>query len=201
MNKQPGMSIDRFKEDYEGQPVWDLGEPQKYFVDVFSKSIPQSPILEVGCGTGNLSKFVAGLGCEIIGIDFAPKAIELAKEKSEGMSSKLSFRVLDAFRLEDLGRQFNTVLDCYFFHLLDDDTRENYASILHRVLKPGGKLYMLGFAVKLRIPGTPRGVTKDDILSTFKEGWSILDLGSTTVDVNFLPEGLPGTFACIEKDA
>ncbi|WP_101757311.1 class I SAM-dependent methyltransferase [Oceanicoccus sp. KOV_DT_Chl] len=201
MNNQAGMSIERFKEEYEGQPAWDVGKPQKYFVEVFSESAPDSPVLDLGCGTGDLSEFVAGLGSEVLGVDFAPRAIDLAKERFSSPHHNLSFKVHDAFKLEELETKFGTILDCCFFHMLDDEARIKYSNILKSILKPGGKVYMLNFAVALPTPNAPRGVTESDIRSTFTEGWSITDIGQKNVDVTFLPEGLAGTYACIEKNA
>ena len=193
------MSINRFEEEYEGQAPWDVGKPQKYFVDTFADSLPQSPVLDIGCGTGDLSIFVAQLGCQVLGVDFSPKAIDLAQQKMPELSN-LSFKVHDVFNLKDLGEQFATVLDCCFFHMLDDKSRKNYVSILHDILEPKGRLYMLNLSVDLPIPNVPRGVKEDDITNAFGEGWSIISLGSQNVDLTFVKQGLPGTYACIEKN-
>jgi SAM-dependent methyltransferase len=199
MNKQPGMSIDRFMQDYEGQAAWDVGKPQEFFVNTLTQNKPQSPVLDMGCGTGDLSIFTANLGCDVLGIDFASKAIELASNKTNDMPSSLSFKVYDAFKLDKLNIQFGTILDCFFFHMLDDEARIQYASILHSILKPGGKLYMLSYAVALPIPDVPRAISKDDITTTFTNGWDIKELGEITVDSAFSAKGFPGTYACIEK--
>ena len=198
MNNQPGMSIERFKKDYEGQPAWDVGKPQEYFVERFTKNCPKSPVLDIGCGTGDLSLFVASLGCEVLGIDFTPKAIQIAKFKSSEKSLNISFKLYDAFEIRNLGLKFGTVLDCCFFHMLDNNARKEYSSVLHDILLPDGKLYMLNYAVALPLPGAPRGVTKSDISNTFKKGWSIIELGSANLYTTFLPNGIPGTFACME---
>ena len=178
MNNQPGMSLDKFRQEYETRkPDWDIGEPQNYFVKTFGKSRPKSPVLDIGCGTGDLSSYIASLGCEVTGIDFAPEAIEIAKGRSLEQWPELTFQVEDVFSLPNLGKQYQTILDCGFFHMLDDKARVRYSSILHNILEPGGKLYMLNFAVELPAPNAPRCVTKNDISDTFKAGWLITDIG------------------------
>ncbi|WP_086930130.1 class I SAM-dependent methyltransferase [Agarilytica rhodophyticola] len=199
MNHQPGMSIERFEEEYEGQPVWDVGKPQQYFVDTLSENLPEAPVLDIGCGKGSLSKLVADLGCEVLGIDFSPKAIESARKKFFGSTPNLSFKVHDAFKLEELNSEFGSILDCCFFHMLDDKARGKYISVLNNILKPGGRLYMLNFGVELTVPGAPRGVTEDDIKENFQGDWYIVNSGVTNIEVNGFPEGVPGTYACIEK--
>ena len=199
MNKQPGMSIDRFMKDNEGQAAWDIGKPQDFFITTLSNNKPQSPVLDMGCGTGDLSIFTASLGCEVLGIDFASKAIELANTKTSDISSLLSFKVYDAFKLNELKIEFGTILDCFFFHMLDDAARIKYASVLHSILKPGGKLYLLSYAIALPIPNVPRAISKNDIITTFTNGWDVKELGKTTVDSAFSENGFPGIYACIEK--
>ena len=201
MNQQRGMTIERFEAEYDAQPAWDVGAPQEFFVHTFSKRPPLSPVLEVGCGTGDLSIYMAELGCAVLGIDFAANAIEIATKKASEQHLALSFKTHDAFELEQLNQTFSSIVDCCFFHMLDDRARKRYAAIIHRLLKPGGLFYTLNFSVDLPSDNAPRGIGAYDILSTFSEGWSILELGASSVAVTFLENGLPGTFACIRKRA
>ncbi|CAA0103472.1 putative protein [BD1-7 clade bacterium] len=199
MNHQEGMTLERFQHEYDGHPSWDTGKPQHYFVEALTQRTPQSPVLDIGCGTGVLSKFVADLGCGVLGIDFAPKAIEIASEKYADCLPDLAFKVHDAFALDELGMTFGTILDCCFFHTLDDPSREQYTQMLHHVLAPGGRVYLLNLAVALPSPTAPRAITEADITEHFDNGWTIVELGSTRVDITFAPDGVLGTFACIEK--
>jgi 2-polyprenyl-3-methyl-5-hydroxy-6-metoxy-1,4-benzoquinol methylase len=201
MNKQTGMTPERFTADYQGQAPWDVSEPQQYFVEAFSRELPVSPVLDVGCGSGALSLFTAGLGCDVLGVDFSPAAIEIATAKARANGIGVSFQVCNAFKLGELGKKFNTVMDCCFFHTLDDQAREEYARTLHEAMAPGGKLFMLNYAVELPASDAPRKILKEDILTTFQQGWTVLECGLSTAAVNFMAGDIPATYACIQRTA
>ena len=46
---------------YSGQAPWDIGKPQKPFVDAADQIT--GSILDAGCGTGDNALFFAGRGC------------------------------------------------------------------------------------------------------------------------------------------
>jgi cyclopropane fatty-acyl-phospholipid synthase-like methyltransferase len=71
------------------------------------------------------------------------RAIELAKTKATERGVEARFVVADALRLVDLGEQFDTVLDCGLFHVLDDGERKRYVASLAEVVPPGGRYHML----------------------------------------------------------
>ncbi|WP_435073742.1 SAM-dependent methyltransferase [Halorubrum sp. HHNYT27] len=44
---------------YAGVPNWDIGRPQRAFVQLLDAGLVRSPVLDIGCGTGELSLFLA----------------------------------------------------------------------------------------------------------------------------------------------
>lgn len=201
MSNQPEMSLERFNRDYESQPVWDIGRAQQRFIEQFSRVVPESPLLDVGCGTGDLAIYAASLGCEVLGVDFCSKAIEIAESRALENGSTATFKIWDAFELEKLDRQFATVLDSCFLHTLDDSARVKYVDQLNKVTTPGGKVYLLNFAVNLPTSSTPIAVTEKDIAKSFQAEWSIKEIQTAEVRVTFWPTGIPATFVCVEKTA
>lgn len=201
MNKQPGMLLERFNEHYEGTSLWDIGKPQERLVREFSQRLPKSPVLEVGCGTGDTTIYLAQAGCEVTGVDFSPKAIEVAQEKAATAGLDANFLVQDVFKLDSLGLQFNAVVDCMYFHLLDDESRSVYETLLSRIVNKGGEVYMLNFSESLPIDDSPRAVTEGIIRSVFAANWSITCLESARVSLSFLDSGWYGTYAVLERNA
>jgi 2-polyprenyl-3-methyl-5-hydroxy-6-metoxy-1,4-benzoquinol methylase len=63
-----------FEAMYAGQAPWDIGKPQKPFIDV-AEHITGS-VLDAGCGTGDTALFLAGRGCKVPGIDFLEVPIQ-----------------------------------------------------------------------------------------------------------------------------
>ena len=111
----------------EKPPAWDIGRPQSAFDRLAKAGELVGSVLDPGCGTGEHALLAGSLGHETVGVDLSAKAIELATTKATQRAVEARFLVADALRLPDLGAQFDTVLDCGLFHVLDDDEREQYA--------------------------------------------------------------------------
>lgn len=158
-----------FNEAYEGTPPWDIGRPQRAFVQLVETGVlAHNPILDVGCGTGENGLFCAAKGFEVVGIDGAPRAVEKARQKAAERKLKATFLVHDAFDLASLHRRFATVTDCGLFHTFDDEERVRFADQVWQVLKPGGTYFQMAFSDKEPTDwGGPRRVSKAEILAAF----------------------------------
>lgn len=53
-------------------------------------------VLDIACGNGNYSAFMAEKGAQVVAFDFSPKMIELATKRQSGFKNKISFNVADA---------------------------------------------------------------------------------------------------------
>lgn len=98
--------------------------------------LPPARILDLGCGTGWTSVFLAKTGYEIIGQDISPEAITQAniiKEKEK--LNNLNF-VLGDFEEMDYHSEFDGVV---FFSSLHHSVNEKNAIVAaYKALKPGG---------------------------------------------------------------
>lgn len=133
-----------FESAYAGQPPWDIGRPQKAFLDVADQI--KGSILDVGCGTGENALYFASRGHRVTGIDFLAEPINQAKQKAADRGLTATFFVMDALTLKELPEVFDTVIDSGLFHVFGDDDRRRYVNGLATVLKPVGKLYLLFFS-------------------------------------------------------
>jgi SAM-dependent methyltransferase len=130
----------------ETPPAWDIGRAQPAFDRLAKAGDLVGSVLDAGCGTGEHALLAASLGHEVVGVDLSAKAIESAMRKAIERGIEARFLVADALRLTDLGRHFDTVLDCGLFHILDDVERERYVDGLAEVVPPGGRYHMLCFS-------------------------------------------------------
>jgi cyclopropane fatty-acyl-phospholipid synthase-like methyltransferase len=170
-----------FENAYAGQAPWDIGKPQKPFLDVADQI--SGSILDAGCGTGDTALFFAGRGHPVTGIDFLEVPIERAQRKAADRGVPATFLVKDALTLGDWNERFDNVIDSGLFHVFSDEDRRKYVEGLATVLKPGGRLFLMCFSDEE--PGThgPRRVSKQELHDAFARGWSIESLSPARAEV------------------
>jgi SAM-dependent methyltransferase len=191
--------MDFFDSAYRGTPPWDIGRPQKEFVELLRRGEITGSVLDIGCGTGEHALFFAGEGYEVWGIDSAPLAIQKAKEKAAGRGLPVHFLVLNALDLPKLRRKFTTVTDSGLFHTLSDEYRPLFVNSLATILSPGGKYFMLCFS-ELEPGGFgPRRITQKEIQDSFREGWSINYIRPATFESRTRAEGPRAWLSSITK--
>lgn len=101
-------------------------------------------ILDVGCGTGDLSLNFAGLG-PVVGCDFSRPMLEIAREKARGAPGSVSLLEADALSLPFGDECFDAVVSAFVLRNLADIPRG--LGEMRRVLKRGGVLGVLEFAL------------------------------------------------------
>jgi SAM-dependent methyltransferase len=160
-----------FETAYAGQAPWDIGRPQKAFLDMADRIA--GSVLDAGCGTGDTALFLASRGHKVTGIDFLEEPITRARRKATARGLSATFLVMDALALKDLPELFDNVIDSGLFHVFSDEDRKRYVEGLATVLKTGGRLFLLCFSEEEPGDQGPRRVTKKEIEDAFAVGWKI----------------------------
>jgi cyclopropane fatty-acyl-phospholipid synthase-like methyltransferase len=168
-------------------PPWDIGRPQPAFVALADSGALQGKVLDVGCGTGEHALLAAERGHDATGVDLAEAAIATAISKAEARGIKADFLVWDALDLPGLGQQFDTILDCGLFHVLDDADRSRFLASLRGAARPGGRYFMLCFSDRQPGDWGPRRITEAELRDAFADGWRIDSLEPTTIAITFDP--------------
>jgi ubiquinone/menaquinone biosynthesis C-methylase UbiE len=109
---------------------------------------PGKSVLDVGCGTGTLAiaaRKRVGESGKAAGIDASPEMIARARKKARKAGTDVDFRsaVIEALPFPD--GTFDTVLATIMLHHLPDDVRRRGIGEMRRVLKPGGRLFVVDF--------------------------------------------------------
>jgi cyclopropane fatty-acyl-phospholipid synthase-like methyltransferase len=172
----------RFQAAYEGKPSWDLGRPQKPFIEIADQII--GSVLDAGCGTGDNALFFARRGQPVVGIDFVEFPIIEAKRKAEELGLEAEFLQMDALKLTSLDRQFDSVIDCGLFHVLSDANRRAYVAGLAHVTKLGGKMFLMCFSDQEPAGQGPRRIRQDEIRAAFADGWIVESIRSSHFEPN-----------------
>jgi SAM-dependent methyltransferase len=192
-----------FADVYQAAAPWDVGEEQPALSALFATFPPSGPVLDVGCGTGDLAIALARRGLAVLGVDFVQAAIVEAESRAALLPSdvrqRLEFRVADAMRPSALGAPFGAVVDSGFLHLFDDAERDRFATDLARALRPGGRYYLLAFAVTFPGPHMPRAVEEIEVRRRFTPaaGWRILHCEPASFASRVAE--VPALAACIER--
>jgi ubiquinone/menaquinone biosynthesis C-methylase UbiE len=189
-----------FNAAYFGTPPWDIGRPQGEFVKLADEGRITGDVIDLGCGTGENAIMFAARGNRVIGIDSAPLAIAKARAKAKERGSSAKFVVADAMDLASLEVSFDVATDCGLFHTFSDRERGVFAKSLWRILKPGGKYYMLCFSeLEPADWGGPRRVTKDEIVKTFHAGWRVDSITNARFEAFHLGEGGRAWLSCLTR--
>lgn len=158
----------------ETRPRWDLGDvapPLKHWLE---HARPQpGRVLIPGCGFGHDVRLLAERGFEAVGVDFADRAIARALELHANAPGTPRFRQADIFDLAatDAGA-FDYVYEYTCFVAIHPQRRAEYARLVHRVLRPGGRLIGC-FYNHGRPGGPPYDATREHVLAAFAKGFRI----------------------------
>jgi cyclopropane fatty-acyl-phospholipid synthase-like methyltransferase len=202
MSNPQGVPREVFDSAYEGVPPWDIGRPQDDIVRLFDRGGFRGKVLDVGCGSGENSLFLASKGLEVVGIDRVPAAIEKAKAKAAQRGIAVTFEVADALQLKRRRRKFDTVLDCGLFHVLGDADREKYRDSLAAAVKDRGTLHILCFS-DLE-PGTegPRRFGERELVELFNmRGWLVEEIAEARFETTIHPDGARAWLATFTRYA
>ncbi|MEU9349001.1 methyltransferase domain-containing protein [Streptomyces sp. NPDC048278] len=104
--------------------------------------------LDLGCGAGRNTLFLASRGFEVDAVDLASVGIAWAKDRAREVRGDIRFLCGDAFALSatELSGPYDLVVDSGCFHHLPPHRRVSYLALLDRVLAPGGHVALTCFA-------------------------------------------------------
>jgi SAM-dependent methyltransferase len=130
--------------------------------------------LDLGCGTGTTTVYMASKGWEATGVDFVPRAIRTARAKTERASVGAMFFVGDVTRLHELAIEpgFDLLFDQGCFHSLPEAAQPAYAQEISRMARPGATYLLYAFGPQpadRRRPFFPHGVSPDDVRARFTD--------------------------------
>ena len=176
-----------WNEAYKGTPPWDIGHPQSVFEALIkNREIKPGRALDIGCGRGDNAIMLAMNGCDVTGIDIVEDTITDAKAKAIKHHVKVNFVVGNVLQMDHLFMEgeFDVVIDSGLFHAMMDEERAVFARQVWRVLKTGGKYFMLCFSDKEPEGYGPRRISKAEIERTFTPLFNIVYIADTSLEAN-----------------
>jgi ubiquinone/menaquinone biosynthesis C-methylase UbiE len=183
--RRPTDSTSWDKRYVEGELPWDSGKPDEHLSGVIEAySIKPGKALEIGCGTGTNSIWLAQHGFEVTGMDISQTAIAKAKEKAAAAGVNCRLLVGDFMVDQVLGASFDFVYDRGCLHVFEGvEELSRFASRVRGVLASEGMWYSLIGSTDgpPRDTGPPRH-SATDIVTAVEPHFEILELRSTSFD-------------------
>ena len=154
---------------------WDHGAASPGLVDFLNShgELGSGSVLVPGCGTGHDVRAWAKTGWRTVGLDIAPTAINLARERTEQAGLSAEFRIGD-FLHENSGTTFDWVFEHTFFCAIDPGERDDYVKALLRWLQPAGHYLAVNYMLT-EGEGPPFNVTRQEIWDRFSPSFELLD--------------------------
>jgi SAM-dependent methyltransferase len=107
---------------------------------------PQLPLIDLGCGNGTQTRFLADHFSKVIGTEISPAAVEIAQTKNG--APNVSYRVLDVLCPEDAQALHEEIGDANLYmrtvlHQLSPADHATAIQSIERLLGANGILYMI----------------------------------------------------------
>jgi SAM-dependent methyltransferase len=174
---------ERYRKRYEsGQTPWDVGKPDFNLIEVVTKKPIQScKVLDIGCGTGDNSVWLAQSRFQVVGTDTSKIALEKAKEKASKVRVECDFVLVDFLNNLMKGSPFGFIFDRGCFHSFSSENdRKRFAQNVAAHLEEAGLwLTIVGNADEHRQgPGPPQRTARDIVLAV-EPYFEILSLQSS----------------------
>lgn len=139
--------------------------------------LPAASALDLGCGTGDSSIYLARHGWTVTGVDFVPNALKKARAKAAAAKLSVNFVHADVTRLsqEGIGADFPLIVDNGCLHNMSDHDRDAYVREVSAVAAAEARLLIVAF-----LPGGRfgvRGVDPAEMERRFTPGWTLVSAG------------------------
>jgi SAM-dependent methyltransferase len=131
-------AYDRVARDYDRSLGDELDSKplDRKLLETIAELAPEGTIADVGCGPGHVTRFLARVHGDVIGIDLSAQMIAVAREHA----SELRFLVASMVDLPAASGEWAAAIAFYSIIHFDDGERADAWRELARVIRPGGWL-------------------------------------------------------------
>jgi demethylmenaquinone methyltransferase/2-methoxy-6-polyprenyl-1,4-benzoquinol methylase len=115
----------------------DLRKIEEWLPTVFAGS----SVLEVACGTGYWTQFIAPVASRVLAVDSAPETMRIAQGRVP--HGKVEFIVGDAYLLAQVGRKYERGFAGFWFSHVPKSRVREFLLGFHAALEPGARVVLL----------------------------------------------------------
>lgn len=160
---------ERMEEIYEsGSVPWDQVDPPPEVVELASR-IPAGYALDMGCGYGRASIYLAQRGWKVDGVDFVSQAVIGATERAKqaGVLDRVHFYESAVTDIGFLAGGYDLVLDVGCAHGLTEAELHQYHQEVLKLMKPGGIFLLFAHLNEERKPTDERNWLDENTVKSF----------------------------------
>ena len=151
------------------QLPWSHEEPSLFLADICLQEKPGTA-LDIGCGAGTDSLFLAQQGWQVTALDFMPKALEYTQQRAEEAGVSVNPVEADITEWEP-DQAYDIVLDHGLLHNMDPVRYPAYRETVMKALADEGHFVLLHWLKRFPDEGQgdmgPTRVSREDIKSFF----------------------------------
>jgi len=176
---------DLYRDKYMGQTLYD--DSYREFCGLLKPG--RARVLDAACGPGNVSRYlmVQRPDLDLLGIDLAPRMVELAREAVPSAH----FAVHDCRHVAGLQRRFDGIICAFGLPYLSGDEATAFIREAGQALDPGGALYLSTMLGKSEDSGFETCSTGDQVYINYHSEdqvvSSLLGCGFTVLKQSRLP--------------
>lgn len=149
LEKRDGEWWDNFYSHKEKPIPFFRNIPDENLISYFDRGVlGKGKALDIGCGKGRNSLYLAQKGFEIYGVDFSKTSIECGRQIAKEQSLNVKFLCQSIFDFQDKPESFDFIYDSGCFHHIKPHRRNKYLKAILKYLKPDGYFAMACFNLK-----------------------------------------------------
>jgi ubiquinone/menaquinone biosynthesis C-methylase UbiE len=167
---------DEVYRDYPAEVLpWELGKPRTNLTDLVEKGVIQpGSALDLCCGLGTNTEYMAQKGFDVTAIDISKHALKLAKRKARKTRAEIKFVLASFVTLPFRDVAFDFVFDMGCFHHVEVEDRPEFVRGVRHILKPESKYLLICFSD--RNGPAWNHFTREQIIKYFSENFKLLNL-------------------------
>ena len=132
--------------------LWHSEEPSPFLVKVIQERKKAGTALDLGCGAGVFSIYLAKSGYQVTGLDFIPKALEMASQLAKEKGAQVNWVQADLLTWNPVTK-FDIILDSGCLHTISN--KKKFKENIVSWLAPGGNFILGHFGRRIFGTGDP----------------------------------------------